>query len=131
MVLAEDIKFGKKNERQLLKIIQDKFGKDLQPAENRFAPFDFVSDKVCVELKSRTCKHDTYPDTMIGKNKVNYATKATNKEFYFVFNFTDGLYYFKHDNNYNYDTRVSLFSKKECTPQKVHCFIPIDNLIKV
>jgi len=131
MGLQEDINFGKSKEKELLQTIQDKFGEDLKPSGDTFAPFDFVSDTTEVELKSRTCKKDTYRDTMIGVNKIYHARKNSNKEFYFCFNFTDGLYYFNHSNTYKYNCRFSAPSKREATPRKTYAYIPVSELIKV
>ena len=53
------------------------------------------SKTVYVELKTRRIKHDTYPTALIGWNKVQFCSDPT-KEYYFVYRYTDGLFYIKY-----------------------------------
>ena len=51
-----------------------------------------------IELKSRTCRKNMYPDTAIGLPKIKQARNDyTTTQYYFVFNFTDGTYVWKYD----------------------------------
>jgi hypothetical protein len=51
---------------------------------------------IYVELKSRRIRHDTYPTAIIGLNKTEFARKS-GVECYFVWLYTDGLFYCKYD----------------------------------
>lgn len=75
---------------------------DLQKTADKFHPFDLKDsqNKFVVEVKKRNNTHDKYPTTMIGYNKYikarQYITRGYNV--YFVFDYTDGIYYYKYDN---------------------------------
>lgn len=97
--------FGKTKEEEHLGLIRELFGPTLQKTDKWFM-FDFSSEDCYVELKSRRCTHDKYPDTMIGINKLNYCHR-TDKDVYFCFAFTDGLYYWKH-NDVEYEAALEI-----------------------
>ena len=95
---ATTYKFGLKEENRLLQPLQE-FFKDpsLEPLPEG-SKFDFQGDGTIVELKSRTCRHNQYETTCIGVCKIRYAKLHCHEsDFYFVFNYTDGLYYWKYD----------------------------------
>ena len=48
-----DYGIGKTSEEKSLPDIKEIFYKDLELDENQFAPFDYISDKIKVELKTR------------------------------------------------------------------------------
>ena len=95
-VNLNDFDFGRNKELSEISKIRNKFSKSLKPTNNFFV-FDYVSPECYVELKSRRNKLNTYPDTMVGKNKMDYA-KTADRPVYFVFSFIDGLYYWKYNN---------------------------------
>jgi hypothetical protein len=94
--VEKDVEFGSKKEMEHLEIMRDIFCKKLKRANNKWFVFDYSCENCYVELKSRRCNHDKYPDTMIGLNKINYCSQ-TNRPVYFAFNFEDGLYYWKYN----------------------------------
>ena len=94
-VKLNDLDFGMKKEISELDKIRNRFSNSLKLTKNFFV-FDYVSKECYVELKSRRNKLNTYPDTMVGKNKINYAETA-DRPVYFVFSFIDGLYYWKYN----------------------------------
>lgn len=55
-----------------------------------------ASKTVYVELKTRRIRHDAYSTAMVGKNKVEFCNDPT-KNYYFVFCYTDGVFYIKYD----------------------------------
>ena len=61
---------------------------------NQFDLFDYESDEYLVELKTRRCKSNTYPDTMIPINKIDFC-KTSTKTIYFFFQFIDGLFFWE------------------------------------
>jgi hypothetical protein len=75
---------------------------NLLRTEDKFHPFDLKDgvNKFVVEVKKRNNNHDKYPTTMIGYNKYikarQYITRGYNV--YFVFDYMDGIYYYKYDN---------------------------------
>jgi len=88
---------------------------------------DFESDNKYLEIKTRTNNYNRYPTTMIPYNKIEFAKKS-NKEVYFIFVFTDSIYYIKYDNNfdnfekklYKRDDRIDYTDK-----EKDYIYIPI------
>lgn len=126
-----DYVFGKRQEKKLFLQIKENFGKDLKQDTDQFALFDFNNENTFIELKSRRCKHDTYHDTMIGMNKVYKAKENPDNDYIFCFNFTDGLYYFKHHPNYKYTIRFAGRNDRSRDERKTYAFIPKEDLIKV
>jgi len=66
-----------------------------------FYTFDYAGPQTTgrtieIELKTRRIRHDQYPTTMVGQNKIDYCS-SPNVDYYFAFNFSDGLYYIKYD----------------------------------
>ena len=94
-VKINDLSFGLKKEISEIERIRNRFSNTLKPTNNFFV-FDYVSNECYVELKSRRNKLNTYPDTMVGVNKLDYAETA-DRPVYFVFSFIDGLYYWKYN----------------------------------
>ena len=94
---ANDLKFGTGNEIPVLDKLQNFFDTKLE-RQGGYAVMDYVNgDKtIYVELKTRRIRHDTYATGMVGLNKVEFCND-TNKEYYFCFCYTDGLYYIKYD----------------------------------
>jgi outer membrane protein assembly factor BamB len=93
MRIEKDLAFGLDKEDELLATIK-KLDNTLERAESNVAIFDYVGETCYVELKSRRVNKSLYYDTMVGKNKIDYAMTC-DKPVYFCFNFTDGTYYWK------------------------------------
>lgn len=91
-----DTQYGLEKEKECLETLRDVFCSKLIKANDKWFVFDYTCDACYIELKSRRCKHDKYLDTMIGINKLNYSSKSS-KPVYFCFNFEDGLYYWKYN----------------------------------
>lgn len=132
MTFVRDYTFGKTNEEQVLMKICKVFDEQINPTTN-FCSWDFESDTAIYELKSRNHSSNTYPDVMIGYNKIQPFNN--NKPQYFLFNFTDGLFYIKYDENIFTDFELKLFKREGRTdyndkPQVV-CHIPIKNLTRI
>jgi hypothetical protein len=94
--ISTDLKFGLEAEDKILSILQNKVDINITPTP-QFHSFDYfcASTKTYYELKTRRNKHDTYPDTMCGYNKLKFAKEHPENKYVFLFNFTEGL--FKHD----------------------------------
>lgn len=59
----------------------------------RYNTFDLRNKDIIAEVKTRRCKHNQYPTTMIGHNKIKEAIdNHDNFTYDFFFVFSDGLY---------------------------------------
>jgi len=123
-----DVNFGLDGEKTILNRLQNLFGDDLEKTTKKYATFDFENNNTLVELKTRRCTSKSFNDTMIGYNKYEFA-KKTEKDVYFCFNFTDGLYYHKFDTNHDYNIR-NFERYREGEFNKPHVFINNCDMIK-
>jgi len=132
MGFVRDYQFGKTNEERVLIKLCKVFDEQILPT-TEFCSWDFESDSAIYELKSRNHNSNTYPDVMIGYNKIQPFNN--NKPQYFLFNFTDGLFYIKYDEDVFADFELKLFKREGRNdyvdkPQVV-CHIPIKNLTRI
>jgi len=128
---------GRASEEKYLPCLQNAFNDEtLSHTKCKSHIFDYIGNNKYIELKTRSFEHTKYPDTMIGLNKIKYAQANPDKEFYFVFAFTDGLYYYKYNPddilNYRKGGRVDRGYKeiKEYAyiPIYLLTFISVDNI---
>jgi hypothetical protein len=134
MTEFDTFKFGKEHEEKFAETFKAKFDKNLEKTKKRYSLFDFTSEDTYLELKSRRCGSATYKDTMVGKNKFDFAEKLENKSVYFCFSFTDGLFYWKYDKE-----QLALITFKKGgfrNPSgrweiKDYAFIPINLLVNI
>lgn len=134
------ITMGNRNEVKLLPIIRELYGEDVVKIEGRFAPFDYESPSLKIELKSRDLKYNKYPTTMIGFNKVELAKADHTKKAVFLFAFLDGLYEWIYtDANFEAiggmeavkcRTGYVKYNSSNFNPNKPHLYIPIEKLVK-
>lgn len=126
---AEDYAFGKANENVVFNKIKNIFKDDITTDENPFAINDFKGTEYHYELKSRTNKHDDFPDTLLPTNKV-FCDKHI-----FLFYFTDGLYYIVYNKKVFKKFVVAPFKRKQRIDfndkVQLYYYIPIDKLIKL
>ena len=75
-LIKNDLNFGLNSEKIILEIIKKKFNNNIIQT-NKYDIFDFYDDenKIYFELKTRKCSKNQYLDSMIGLNKINYASK--------------------------------------------------------
>lgn len=126
----EDYKFGINSEDKILPIINEYFNDNIQKSTSTYCKNDYYGDKYIYELKSRTNKYAAYPTTLLGYNK-----RPDNKEQYFIFAFSDGLYHIK----YSADLFDTFEKKPFCRNQRsdyndqpqMYYFIPIDKLTRM
>ena len=129
-----DTAYGLEQENQFYEVLKNKFDNTLLKTNNKYELFDFIGDNCFIELKSRRNEHDKYKDTMISCNKLLFA-RHCGKDCYFVFNFTDGLFYYKFD-KMDYDTGVirSAYGGRDDRgkdEKKPYCYINIKLLRKI
>ena len=105
--IATDLQFGLEAEDRVLSLLQNKVDINITPTP-QFHSFDYFcsSTDTYYELKTRRNKHNTYPDTMVGVCKLNYAKEHPDKKYVFLFNFTDGLYYHNWKKDKLYDIKM-------------------------
>jgi hypothetical protein len=127
---------GRLNEVECLPLIAAHLGIELKLTD-KSNTFEFVSkeNKVLVELKSRTCKKDTYSTTMIGMNKVLKSQELVGHgwKIYYFFKFTDGLYYTRYSNLLQYSVNAGFrYDRPEtvCNPMS-YAYIDVDLLTKI
>lgn len=126
-----DYNYGMKKECETLKILQEKFGADIQKTIGQYNRFDFISSECLIELKSRRCGVNTYPDTMVGLNKLEYAKKHIDKKVIFCFNFNEGLYYHIFSPDKHYSIREGGRCDRGRSEIKSYFYINSTDLIKV
>lgn len=104
--IEEDLEFGLTAEKKLLRGLQNYFGKNFYKENNLRCRWDYRNDTHFFEMKSRRNNKDTYPTTMIPKNKVRHPNTI------FLFNFYDGVYYIHYDKDL-FDTFECRLNKRE------------------
>jgi hypothetical protein len=98
MSKKEDIKFGLSNEEKALPQITTFLNTELKKDPNPYAIHDWWNETktIFVELKSRRITHNQYDTAIIGLNKIKKCDNP-NVNYYFVWLYTDGLFYLKYD----------------------------------
>ena len=130
MTFTSDYSFGKTQEERVLSKICKFFNEEIKPTAE-YCRWDFESFNTIYELKSRNVFSNTYDDVMINYSKIQPIHKAQ----YFLFNFTDGLFYIKYDQHVFTDFELKVFKREgrldyNDKPQVV-CHIPIHALTKL
>ena len=131
-MFKKDYTFGLEKEIELLPILRSFFNDDSIIQLDRHNVFDFKGDNKYIELKSRNCYYDKYPKTMIGYNKIKKALEI-DEDVYFVFNFTDGTYYFKFDKLMEIEVKPKFISRTDRGKAEIndYAFIPIEILKEI
>ena len=117
-VYKSNCEFGETNETDTLNILKKLYNLDIHQSKEKYCNFDFYSDDMIIELKSRRISSFTYKNTMIGMKKVNLMLENP-KRSYLLFKYTDkvlGLELTK--------TNIKLFEQ-----HAVNYFIPVELLI--
>ena len=127
-----DLAFGLDKEEKLVSLFNDKFNvKFIKKAT--FDSFDFTSDTIELELKSRKNNYITFPTTIVPKSKVDSIKK--NKRFIFAFAFYDGIYYIEYDKEVFDTIECKMFLRNYRTGYKdkkqLYYFIPVSILKKI
>ena len=132
-----DYSFGKEQEDKTVDTLSNYFKTELKQNEDRYAKFDFENDTLAIEQKARTCSSKTYDTTMLQYSKIKncHLPEYLNKDKWFVFSFTDGLYGIKYDE--------AAFEKYDCATfrlqdrlgykerEEPRIFIPISDLLPI
>jgi hypothetical protein len=91
--IAVDYEMGVLKERELHSTLEKFFGCVFEKPSNKYSVFDFFSEKCYMEVKTRRNNWKTYPSTIVGKNKLDFAKSIKDRPVYFCFQFQDGLFY--------------------------------------
>lgn len=120
-------RFGKQQESKILPVIIQYFKKEITPTTRQYAKYDFYDENTNYEAKSRTNKYDKYDSTMITMNKCCKCDMA--KDLILLFNFTDGLYFIKYnEEQFSKYYRCHFSRAGEDWDEKEHIYIPITDL---
>jgi hypothetical protein len=125
--LANDLEFGLTKEDAVIKKLSEHFCDDIVKTTDKFCKYDAYGKVNKYEIKSRRNKRDAYPTTIIPVHK------TIEGELYFVFNFTDGLFYIKYD-----EDKFSKYDKKDVGTYRYgakynpspHYHIPVGDLVE-
>jgi hypothetical protein len=97
---ATDYALGTANEIPVMKRIEKFLGEPLV-RRGGMALFDYDNNNetkmIFSEVKTRRIRHDAYPTAIIGANKVDEAQRNPNNTYWFFFDYVDGLYGIKYD----------------------------------
>lgn len=134
---ASDYSFGTTNELPVLPILETFFKTPLK-RRGGMSSFDYdnadsnPSTVMCIELKTRRIKHDKYPTTIIGANKVAVAAANPDRVYWFCYKYEDGIWGIQYDktlfgtfehSDYSRGSRSDFHNQ----PQECY-FIPIKKL---
>lgn len=99
MDINRDLLFGEQNEQEVVDIFIDLWYKIISTDREDILDFKLIDSQdreIWLELKTRRCYKNTYPDTMIWLNKLIEAYRRYDRDWtytLFLFNFHDWLYY--------------------------------------
>jgi hypothetical protein len=121
-MISETHVYGFNNEDRLSKYFFETY--QATKTTYRYSLFDFESETVLIELKSRRCFHNSYFDTMIPLNKVEegyrHLRNKTKEHVFFYFDFTDGLYF--------YELKENFILRRDSYNGRPYYFIPVEHL---
>lgn len=126
-LLKIDIQFGKAKEKEILQKLKDYFKDDLELINKKYSTYDYKGSNNIYELKSRRCYYNSYPTTLIATDKIK-------DNIIFIFNFIDGIYYIKYEEDKfnNYETKLfKRIDRGNIDKEKDYLYIPINDLIKI
>jgi len=128
-IYEREYQLGSLHEQKVLPIIRDYFQRDIEKIPHRFAKHDFECPDFTYELKSRRVHKDSFPDTIIGCDKVEMLQKPL----VMLFNFVDCLCYCEYDSQVFEGYKKKLFGRldRPVCESKIHIHIPIDRLTEI
>ena len=136
MCYLADRELGVASENELINDLSSYFDTELIKL-SRYNKFDFTNSEksIYIELKTRRCSCYQYATTMISYSKmekgIEYLQK--NKLVYFVFRYTDGVYYYQLTEDYKNYCAISKSGRADRgkLETNMYVFIPVDRLIKM
>jgi hypothetical protein len=125
-----DEDFGLENEIKSEDYIQLYFKQNTLIKLSKFNKFDYEGETAFFEIKTRRNLSTDYTTTMIGYTKILHAQKQ-NKDVYFIFQFTDGNYYYKYDISETFEIKKGGRYDRGRPENNLYYYIPIERLIKI
>lgn len=117
------------NEGEILTKFNTALGLDVEKTNYRFCRMDGIGSSSVVEIKTRKNNYAKYPTTMLPQDKVDYwRSKHAGKDFYCVFRFLDGDYYYKWDDADEILVEDGGRTDRDRPEIKPYCYIPITSL---
>jgi len=121
----DDIEMGERSEKTLIPKVEALVGEAIA-RQGGFNIMDYTnaSKTIYAELKTRTIPSTRFPTAMVGKNKVEFCNDPT-KQYYFVFCYTDGVFYIKYDatlfSTFHEETDFMRSERADCVnrPQRI------------
>ena len=133
MSLVADLKMGLSSEENVKTILEGQF-EDIFVKTPKYHPMDYMGSNCWVEIKTRRNKYDAYPDTMLPYSKIEFAKKSV-MPVYFVFVFTDGIYFVLYNEELFSTFSTSFFRRDDRIDvidyAKEYIFIPIERLERI
>ena len=128
-IYEKEYQHGLAQEGRVLPLIRSFFQRDINKISERFSKHDYECADFTYELKSRRVRKNSFPDTIIGSDKVNDLKKPL----ILLFNFTDRLCYCEYDPIVFDEYKKELFGRldRPVDEAKIHIHIPIDCLIDI
>ena len=123
---------GDLGEESVLPILESYFNTNLKKTHKHFQ-MDFIDEEgVYYEVKTRNNNYKKYPTTMVGFNKIEFCNNL-NKSSYFVFKFTDGVYYYEYDKTKINELEIKRGGRcdRGKYEYKSYAYIPITLLTKI
>lgn len=125
-----DLKMGLEGELDSLPLI-NKYLNTEMTENHKYSRIDFEDDATCCELKTRRVRHNKYRSLFIPHHKLSHKS-LKDKQVYFAFNCTDGLFLFDYTENKN-DCYISEGGRWDRGKREVCKMInvPTNNLIQI
>jgi len=113
-IKQKDLKTGAKGEEEVYAYLSNLFSGLKRTKDNvnygKYFEFDYYTDEMFIELKTRNITLNQYPTLMFGKNKFLKGEELLKEnpdlDIIYLFNLKDGLYYWTH-NSSAYTTKYS------------------------
>lgn len=106
--------FGKQNENLLYDKIKSFFDKELQQTQYKYDNYDYKSNNMLIELKTRKCLSHTYESLLLSNIKIiNYNKYHKDKKLIIIASYIDKLMYVEY-NKQLFDTfKKSMLNNSE------------------
>lgn len=127
----KDYMWGEDQQKKIYPILKSRWLNLKEQA--RYSKYDFISETVNMEVKSRKNAYNKYPTTLLTCNKVDDLSKTNIFVFNFVYDMENDLseiYYIEYDEAKFSKYQTQKYSRaKQTWDEKDYYFIPIEDLI--
>lgn len=131
----KDLKFGNYYEQKVIKWFNenDYSLNKLQFYKNPYNVMDMCNSNNIIELKTRRIHHNSYPDMMIGLNKIQEAVKNKDPNVLYTMTFLckDGLYGWTYEKGKPYDVRMGGRTDRGKDERKMCAYLPTKDLFLI